>query len=102
MADAKVTMKVYTPNGSAETAKAHAPRVPTLEGKTLCEVSNGKWEHDRIFPAVREQLLKRFPGVKIIPYNETVWPPNHIDDLEYVGKALKEKRCDAVISGMAA
>jgi hypothetical protein len=102
MADNSVTLNVYNPTGAIETTTLHAPRLDTLEGKTICELSNAGWEYDRVFPAVRELLQKRFPTAKIIPYNEAVWLRPQIENLEEVSKVIKEKGCQAVITGMAA
>ena len=102
MTSNRITLKLYNPSGIIETSQLHALRLDTLEGKTICELSNAGWEHNRIFPAVREQLQKMFPTAKIIPYTESISNRPAIENLALVDKVLKEKRCDAVISGMAA
>ena len=79
----------------------HADRLDTLDSKTICELSNGSWQFDRIFSFVREQLKKRYPTVKIVPYTEVIGKRSDMENLEYVGKVLKEKGCQAVITGMA-
>lgn len=101
MTDNRVTLKVYNPAGAIETAQAHAPRLDTLAGKTICELSNAEWEYERIFPAIRESLQKQFPTAKFIPYTETIWQRSVLENLTHVGKVLKEKGCQAVIVGMA-
>jgi hypothetical protein len=98
----RITLKIFNPTGIIENTQLHASRLDTLEGKTICELSNAGWEYSRIFPAVREQLQKMFPTVKIIPYTESISTRPEIENLALVNKVLKEKRCDAVISGMAA
>jgi hypothetical protein len=80
----------------------HADRLDTLDGKTICELSNGAWQFDRIFPFVRELLKKQYPTVKILPYNEVIGTRSELENLEVVVKVLKEKGCQAVIAGMAA
>ncbi len=102
MTSSRVTLKVYNPTGAIETTRVHAPRLDTLAGKTICELSNGGWEYDRIFPAIRELLQKQFPTAKIIPYTETISQRSVIENLDQVGKVVKEKGCQAVITGMAA
>jgi hypothetical protein len=102
MTGSSVTLKVYNPTGTIETMQIHAPRLDTLAGKTICELSNGLWEYDRIFPAIREALQKQFPTAKIVPYTETIWLRSVIDNLDQVSKVVKEKECQAVIVGMAA
>jgi hypothetical protein len=97
-----VELKVYDPAGAREVTVLHAPRLNTLEGKTICELSNDGWQHDRTFPLIRELLQRQFPTVKIIPYTE--FPrgrgAGEIDD-DKTAKMVKDKRCDAVIVGNA-
>jgi hypothetical protein len=97
-----VTLKLYDPTGALETTVVHAPRLDTLAGKTICELSNIAWEHQRIFPAVREEMKKRFPTLKIIPYTEVIDRRMDLENLENVTRVLKELKPDAVIAGMAA
>jgi hypothetical protein len=97
--DAKFALEVYNPCGNIEVANVHAPRLGTLSGKTICELSDGIWEHARTFPRIRELLQKRLPDLKIIPYSEL--PVGDID-IEGIGEVVKGKRCDGVIVGNAA
>ena len=53
------------------------------------------------FSFVREQLKKQYPTVKILPYTEVIGKRADMENIEYVGKVLKEKGCQAVITGMA-
>ena len=82
-----------------------APRLQTLEGKTICEVSTLLFRTEETFPIIRELLRKRFPTVKIIPYTDLPSAPHTRDlekNLEALGKALIEKGCDALITGNGA
>ena len=97
-----IALSLYNPSGAIETTQLHAPRLDSLEGKTICELSNGGWEHNRIFPAIRELLQKQYPTLKIIPYTETTKSKSEIENLELVTKIVKETGAHAVISGMAA
>lgn len=82
-----------------------APRLDTLEGKTICELWNQSFKADVTFPVIRELLKKKYTGIKVIPYSEM--PRHHMmEDLgvtnpasEELIAALKEKGCDAIISG---
>ncbi len=102
MAPDSVTLRVYDPTGGAiEVAQVFAPRLADLQGKTICELSNGKFEYERTFPFIRELLKSQFPTVKIIPYTE--FPiGNPKIDVDEIGTILKERGCDAVIVGNAA
>jgi UDP-N-acetyl-D-mannosaminuronic acid transferase (WecB/TagA/CpsF family) len=49
---------------------AAAPRVPDLNGKTICELWDVIFRGETIYPLVREHIRKRFPGVKFVGYEE--------------------------------
>ena len=99
-AEAK-SVEVFDPTGAFEITRLHAPRLKDLHGKTICEISNSIWETDRTFPLIREELQKRFPTAKIIPYDEVVGTRPQCEDLDYVARVVKEKGCEAVVAGNA-
>jgi hypothetical protein len=84
-----------------------SPRLDTLEGKTVCEVWNESFKSDVTFSVIRKLLKEKYPGIKVIPYTEM--PKHHSmedqgntnEGSEALIAALKEKHCDAVISGNA-
>ena len=94
--------EVLRPTGEAarKTVQA-ADRLDTLNGKTVCEVWNAGYRGERTFPKLRELLQKRYPGVKIVPYTEFPLARHYnIDEvLADLPQLLREKGCDAVISG---
>ncbi len=95
------TLKAHIPTGAVEVVQPHAPRLPDLNGHTVGELSNGVWEDGRTFAALRGALLKRFPGVRIVPYTE--FPVGSVEiDSERVIDQLLAKGCEAVITGNAA
>ena len=96
----KVKLELYNPTGHFEMTARHAPRLATLSGKTVCELSNGKWQDYRTFPLIRELLQRRFPDVKIVPYTE--FPRIYGVEVDVLSKLLKEKGCDGAIVGNAA
>jgi len=96
-----VTMEVNHPAGGLEPTELHAPRVKDLSGKTICELSNGKWEDLRTFASIRESLQKRIPDVKIIPLTEFPVGSEQIDK-ESTIDLIVQKGCQAVITGNAA
>src|SRR5437763_10806757 len=61
--------KVLSPLGES-TAKttAMAPRLDTLDGKTVCLVWNYAFKADVTLPAIAEELKRLYPGIKIVPY----------------------------------
>ncbi len=102
MAQNSVTLEMIDPNGIAEVTALHAPRLPDLEGKVICELSARKWEAPRTFPALRELLKKRFPTARILPFTE--FPQGDmvggIDD-DKTAEIVAKKGCQAVILGNA-
>ena len=87
---------------------AAAPRLDTLEGKTIGEFWNGVFKGNETFPVIRRLLEQKFPGVRIVPFTE--FPhgtgsdhPAHQRELARKMAALaREKGCHAVISGNGA
>ena len=101
-----VTLKLYDPSGAFEVQQMFAPRLSELNGKTICELSDSAWEHDRTFPLIRRLLQGLFPAVKIIPYTEF---PHEIRaagggfaiDQDSTANMVKQKGCQAVVVGNA-
>ena len=94
-------VEIFSPAGILETKSLYAPRLDTLEGKTIGELSDGVFEAHNTFPRIRELLQSRFPTIKIIPWTEFPSGLHTIDDDE-VAVLLKQRGCDAVIVGNAA
>ena len=95
-----VTLEVYDPCSSIEATQDFAPRLDTLAGKTICEITNASWEDHRTFSLIREQLQKRFPDVRIIPFTEFPQGSRNID-ADSIGELVKAKGADAAIVGNA-
>ena len=93
-----VTFELMDPSGAFEVTNVHAPRVTTLEGKTICELSNDSWQALRTFPYLRELIKKQYPTATIIPWTEF---PTVIDTAE-VAALLKKRGCDVAIVGNGA
>lgn len=85
--------------------KAIAPRLDSLEGKTVGEVYNHHFKGDQMFSLYRQLLKQRYPGVCVVPYTEL--PASFVGgDTAYhrrvaqeVAALAKEKGCDALITG---
>ena len=85
--------------------QARAPRLDSLNGKTIAEMWNGDFKGHYTFPIIRELLQERFDGIKFVPHTE--FPHSTIRgtaehqrqvDLEMVSLA-KQHGADAVIAG---
>jgi len=90
-----VTFELVDPSGAFEVSKLPAPRLDTLEGKTICEISNDSWQAQRTFPYLRDLITKQYPTAKIIPYTEF---PTTID-VASIADLAKKAGCDAAIVG---
>ena len=100
---------VVSPLGiPASDTRLSARRLASLEGKVIGEVWNGDFKGDVAFPLIREELLKRHPSLKIIPFTE--FPHTHVSDdpvrqrerATQIASRAKALACDAVISGVGA
>ena len=93
-------LEVYDPTGAAEITETHAPRLDTLAGKTIAELSNDSWQAYRVMPEIRRLLLERFPTAKFIPYTE--FPKgNEGIDTEKAAELVARSGAHAVIIGNA-
>ena len=101
-------LSVVSPMGENVNDKAVslAPRLDTLNGKTVCEIWNGGFKADVMFPIIERMLRERYPTVRMIPFTEfptvtiaSLGSAKKAETLEAVRAALLAKGCDAVITG---
>ena len=45
------------------------PRIASLAGKTICELSHGGFRDQEIRPILEETLAKQYPGVKFVDHS---------------------------------
>jgi hypothetical protein len=97
-----VTLEVLDPSGAFEVMTLNAPRLDTLEGKTVCYLSDNEWQSWRTFPLLTDLLTKQFPTIKIVSWEEFPRDGDHgYPDFTKNPDLLKSKGCDAVILGNA-
>ena len=87
----------------AAEVKSIAPRLDTLNNKTVCEAWNQLFRGDEVFPKIRALLRQRYPDIRIIPYEELPGipiGPKLEEVLDTFGDTVLEKHCDALITGM--
>lgn len=101
-ADGPVTLTVHEPTGAYEVTQLHAPRLETLEGKTVCEIASYNWEWAATFAVIRVGLKREFPTVKIVPWDR-MGIDSRADEENHalVARQVREKGCQAVIVGNA-
>ena len=100
------TLNVVSPLGEATVQNSPmAPRLGSLEGKTVCMLWNGSSKSNVTLPAIAEALLRKYPTAKVIPYTQMPHssrapaPGTNTSDGDAIAASLREKGCDAVISG---
>jgi hypothetical protein len=80
-----------------------SPRLVDLSGKTVCALSNYVFQHKVTFPVIAEDLKRSYTGLKFISFTE--FPDTHDETdsgkkaMANIARLLKEKGCQAVISG---
>lgn len=86
---------------TAEVAEL-APRLPSLEGRTVAFLWDYLFRGDEIFPVLERELTARFPGVRFVGFDEfgTTHGAGEHEVLAGLGARLRELGVDAVVSGM--
>ena len=95
-----VTLEVSDPAGAFEITQRFSPRLTDLNGKTICEITNGSWEGDRTFPRIRQLLQRQFPTAKLVPFDQFPVLDTKVD-ISGLEDAVKKAGCQAAIVGNA-
>ncbi len=94
------TLEIFDPSGATEITRLHAPRLPSLEGKTVAMLSDDMWQSHRMLPLLKKMLEARYDNITIIP--ETEFPMgNTAMDREETVDMMVARGVDAVIVGNA-
>ena len=94
------SLQVFDPSGATEITQLHAPRLDSLEGKTVAMISDDMWQAHRILPMIRDYLEETYPGITVIPESEFPMG-NTLMDREETADMLAARGVDAVIVGNA-
>jgi hypothetical protein len=88
----------------AKRAESTATAVGDLSGKTVAELWDYIFRGEIIYPAIRERLRERYPGIKFVDYTHfgNIHGPKQRDIVAGLAAKLRELKCDAVISGIGA
>ena len=96
--------EAYWPRGPRrQRTRPLAPRLESLEGKTIAQLWDYLFKGDQVFELLEEGLKKRFPGVKFVSWREfgSTHGGEEKEALAALPARFKELGVDAVISGMA-
>ena len=80
-----------------------APRLDTLEGKTVAQLWDELFKGDQVFALLEEGLKERYPNVSFVSWKVfgSTHGGNEKAALAALPEKLREHGVDAVISGMA-
>jgi hypothetical protein len=94
---------VYPLGRRAPQRKARAVRPRTLDGLTIGELSNHKFDSEFTFEVIEKALLKRFPTIRFVSHSEfgDTYGARESDVIGALPKKLDEFKVDLVISGNA-
>lgn len=83
------------------TARAARPR--SLDGATIGELSNHKFDSEFTFEVIEGAILKRFPTAKFVSFERfgDTYGTRESDVIRELPDKLKLYECDVVISGNA-
>jgi hypothetical protein len=86
-----------------ERMRALAPRLTTLEGKTVAQLWDQLFKGDVVFDLLEEGLRERCPGIRFVSWRDfgSTHGGEEKEVLARLPQRLKELGVDAVISGMA-
>ena len=100
------TMRVISPEGLPLGATGGVSRpLESLAGKTIGEVYNNHFKGELMFRTYRRLLEERYPGIKIIPYDQfpIVYVGGDAASQKRIAKEIaalaKERGCHAIITG---
>ena len=98
---AAVDLELFNPAGNQEVTQFFAPRINTLEGKTIAFLASDpvKWQPHRIFPVIMEELIKLYPTIKFLPMDQFSMGTTISNDATV--QTVANRKPDAVIIGSA-
>jgi hypothetical protein len=94
---------VYPLGRRIRQVKARVARPRTLDGATIGELSNHKFDSEFTFEMIEKAILKRFPTAKFVSFEQfgDTYGPRESDVINDLPHKLKLYECDVVISGNA-
>jgi len=83
--------------------REQALRPRTLDGITIGELSNDKFDSDFVFESVEKAILKRIPTARFVSHRQfgNVYGPSESEVIRDLPGNLKPQGVHVVISGMA-
>ncbi len=103
--DEEQVLQVVWPLGkSANRGLKLQPRLDDLNGKVIGELWDNLFRGEDIFPAIREALKEKYPGVRFVDYTHfgDVSGPQQKETIDKLAGRIKEYGADAMITGVGA
>ena len=90
-------------SGRQQKMRELAPRLDSLEGKTVAQLWDQLFKGDVVFDLLEEGLKARYPGIRFISWRDfgSTHGGEEKEALAALPERLKALGVDAVISGMA-
>ena len=96
----KEKIEVVWPLGKvAQSPQPLAPRLDTLEGKTICGLCNGSFYFDQSWPLIKQLLSKKYSGIKFVDWEKFGTVGDDESVLKDLPDKLRKYGCDAVVTG---
>lgn len=98
------TYRVVYPLGRrARRSTSSKARPRTLNGVTIGELSNHKFDTEFTFRSIEQSILKRYPNAKFVPFETfgDTYGPRESEVIRDLPEKLKLHDVDLVISGNA-
>ncbi len=94
---------VYPLGRHKKQSRANVMRPRTLDGITIGELSNDKFDSEFVFGAIEKAILKRIPTAKFVSSRQfgITYGSNESEVIRDLPGNLKQHGVDVVISGMA-
>lgn len=94
---------VYPLGRRARRSTSSKPRPRTLEGMTIAELSNHKFDTEFTFRTIEQAILKRHPNARFVPFETfgDTYGPRESEVIRALPELLKLHEVDLVISGNA-
>lgn len=106
MAEARAPLfEVVWPGGRRVTQQFAATQaLENLDGKVVAELWDRVFRGDQIFPLVREQVRRRFPGVTFLDYDNfgDIFGWNEAQVVQRLPELFERHHVDAAIVGVGA
>ena len=94
---------VYPLGRRTRQVKSRAARPKSLDGLTIAELSNHKFDSEFTFEVLEKALLERYPNLRFVSFREfgDTYGPRESEVIRALPEKLKAHDVDLVISGNA-